>query len=60
MMLLIFILYFHLHWQQNEKDQYNKLSMVESSAGKLTFTCDLEKPTVNLNILIENIGANFV
>lgn len=43
--------------RKQQREQYNKLSMVQSSANKLTFTCDEEKPTIALDILVENISS---
>ena len=39
--------------RQTEKEEYNKISLVTTSAGSLTFTCDEDKPSVSLNLKAE-------
>lgn len=36
-----------------EKDQYSKISIVETSEGQAVVTCDEEKPSVDLNVRLE-------
>lgn len=42
-----------LETRQTEKEEYNKISLVTTSAGSLIFTCDEDKPSVSLNLKAE-------
>lgn len=39
--------------RQTEKEEYSKISLVDSADGSITLTCDDDKPTTALNLRVE-------